>query len=131
MADISFTGTLTVTKSGATTGATKTGTLSMTGTKDFAGEQDIGAGSGAAEQIVFPADLLSDGIQALLLYCNTSGEEISLGLSVDGSTDVDDVFAKVAYGGLPCIIKPGATAPVIYAQATSTTAKLRIVAAGA
>lgn len=130
MADISFTGTLTVTKSGATTGATKTGTLSMTGTKDFAGEQDIGV-SGAAEQVVFPADLLSNGIQGIMFYCNTSGEEIQLGLSKDGSNIIGDVFAKVAYGGLPCIIKPGATAPVIYAQATSTTAKLRIVAAGA
>lgn len=128
MADITGTVQLTITKSGNTSGANKAIALNMTGTKQFSGEQDIGHADG--EQVVFPADLLVQGIQGVMLYCNTSGEEIKLGLALDGSTDVTQIFARVKYGGIPLCIQPGTTVPVIYAQATSTTAKLQIVAAG-
>lgn len=127
--EISTTATLTCTKSGATVTGSSTLQINLAGAGKFANVQAIG--NAADELLVFPADLVTEGVGYIWLKNLDPTNYIELSMGTGGSF-AGSRFAKLKAGETAMFrtFKAAAQDPAIYAQAATASCNLQIVAVG-
>ena len=124
--EIAITTTLVCTHSGSTVSGSTTKLNTLAGSGKFANVQVI---PDSYELLVFPTDLIAEGIT--FIYLKNLDETKSIQLACPTGADAD-LFGKLL-AGEPCCFRTFAAAaanPNIYAKASAASANLQIVAVG-
>jgi len=116
---------LVITKDGVTINGNVTEQRALVNSGKFTNIQSIGT---ATELIVFPADLIAEGVSEIMLKNMDLTNFIEIGLN----TPLTQIFAKLLPGQTcKCAVNKVPTAdPTWYAKADTLACNLQIVAAG-
>lgn len=124
--EITAAATLACSKNGVSISAAFRHQFTLTGNQMAQGIQVIGT---STEQIVFPADLIAEGISYVALKNLDATNFVQVGLN----TPVTQIFAKILPGGVcifPVYNQAAAGAPLYYAKADTGACSLAFAAAG-
>ncbi len=123
--EITIADQLSITKDGVTVNGNVTKQETLTGSGKFTNIQNIGT---STELIVFPADLILEGITHVWLKNLDTTNYIQIGLN----TPVTQIFARLKPGQTCHVPTDNAATvdPTFYAKANTTACNLQIVASG-
>ncbi len=123
--EITSTSTLIVTKDGVTITGSVTQQRTLTGNGKFTNVQNIGT---STEAIVFPADLIAEGITEMFIKNMDSTNFVEVGLN----TPLTQVIAKLLPGQTckSMVNKAPTVDPTWYAKADTSAVNIEIVAVG-
>jgi hypothetical protein len=123
--EITATDTLTITKDGTTVTGSATKQETLAGTGKFTNVQLIGT---STEQIVFPADLITEGITHVWMKNLDATNYVQIGLN----TPVTQIFARLKPGQTLHVPTDNAPTvdPTFYAKANTASCNVQIVAVG-
>jgi hypothetical protein len=123
--EITIQDTLIITKDGVTINGSVTTQETLAGSGKFTNVQNIGL---STEQIVFPADLITEGITHVWLKNMDATNYVQVGLN----TPVTQIFARLKPGQTLHIPTDNAPTvdPGIYAKANTGACNVQVVASG-
>lgn len=123
--EITITDTLICTKNGLTVNGSVTKQETLTGIGNWTAPQTIGT---TTEQIVFPADLITEGITHIWIKNLDSTNYVQIGLN----TPVTQIFARLKAGQTLQIPTDNAAGvdPTWYAKANTAPVNIQIIAIG-
>ncbi len=123
--EIVITDTLTINKDGTTINGSATQQETLAGVGKFTNVQNIGT---STEPIVFPADLITEGVGHLWLKNLDDTNYVQVGLN----TPVTQIFARLKPGQTLHIPTDNAPTvdPGIYVKANTSACNIQIVASG-